>query len=170
MPCHRRTLAAVVAALFLPLAAVAATPGQTAPATAGPLLSGNGEASLASLKGRVVLVDFFASWCGPCAQSLPALEALRKDFLAQYPNRFEVLAVNVDSNPSDGKKFLRRNPVSYPAISDPKGEIAGAWALSGMPNSFIVDAGGKVVHVHEGYREGDASLLRGQIDALLRQP
>ena len=153
--------------LLLPFAALAAAPGDAAPATAGPLLSGSGTASLESLRGQVVLVDFFASWCGPCAQSLPVLEKLRGQLQAQFPGKFEVLAVNVDTDPALGRKFLRRNPVSYPAISDPDGAIAGGWQLPGMPTSFVVDAAGKVVLVHEGYRAGDGEKLQATLTGLL---
>lgn len=156
--------------LCLPLAAFAVSPGQPAPTTAGPLLSGEAEFGLPSLRGQVVLVDFFASWCGPCAQSLPVLDQLRKELQAQYPGRFEVLAVNVDTDPKDGRKFLRRIPVSYPAISDPDGVIADGWQLPGMPTSFLVDANGVVVLRHEGYRSGDEQKLRAAIQALLGAP
>lgn len=153
--------------LCLPLAALAVSPGQPAPPTAGPLLSGDGQLGLPELRGKVVLVDFFASWCGPCAQSLPVLEKLRQELQARYPGRFEVLAVNVDTDPRDGRKFLRRHPVSYPAISDPNGTVADGWQLPGMPSSFVVDGNGVVVLRHEGYRPGDETLLRQSIESLL---
>lgn len=157
----------LAALLCLPLSVFAASPGQPAPPTAGPLLSGEGQTGLPALRGQVVLVDFFASWCGPCAQSLPVLEKLRTELQAQYPGRFEVLAVNVDTDPKDGRKFLRRNPISYPAISDPDGAIADGWQLPGMPTSFLVDGNGTVVLRHEGYRSGDEQKLRAEIQALL---
>lgn len=161
-----RQLAAALLLVLAP-AVQALAPGQVAPALSGPLLMDEGTASLKQFRGKVVLLDFFASWCGPCALSLPALEALRLDLQQRYPDRFEILAVNVDTQAEAGRKFLQRRPVSYPTISDARGAIAKAYELPGMPSSFIIDAQGRLVEIHEGFRPGDAETLSRKLEALL---
>ena len=108
-----------------------------------------------------VLVDFWASWCGPCKLSLPALEELRQELKSgDDAERFEILAVNLDSNPALGRRFLERHPVSYPVLSNPDGSIAESWALPAMPTSYLIAPDGRVSQVHSGYRDGDQARLR----------
>lgn len=150
----------------------AATVGAPAPAARGASLVGDGELSLSELRGRWVLVDFWASWCGPCKLSLPALEDLREDLHAQgYAERFEVLAVNLDTDPELGRRFLRHRAVSYPVLANADGSIAEAWALPAMPSSYLVAPDGRVTHIHSGFRSGDDTRLRQLIlDALGAAP
>ena len=114
--------------------------------------------SLKDFKGKVVYLDFWASWCGPCAKSLPALDEIRKKYAGRG---FEVLAVNLDENPDDGLAFLRDHPVSYPVVYDPKGDVPSAYDVQGMPYAFIIDRQGKVHHIHAGYREGNEKKGEG---------
>ena len=131
--------------------------GAMAPATAGSGLLDGKPASLANLRGRVVLIDFWASWCGPCKVSLPELEQLRSELhAAGYSQRFEVLAINVDTDAKAAKRFLDRHPVSYPLLADPAGKLPEAYGLPTMPSSYLIGPDGKVVEVHSGYKPGDA--------------
>ena len=116
---------------------------------------------LSALKGKVVMINFWASWCGPCKLSLPALEELRQELKSgDDAERFEILAVNLDSNPALGRRFLERHPVSYPVLSNPDGSIAESWALPAMPTSYLIAPDGRVSQVHSGYRDGDQARLR----------
>ena len=86
--------------------------GTTVPDVELPTLAGGDTMRLADLRGKIVYIDFWASWCPPCRKSLPALERLRET----YQENFEVFAINVDENPEDGRRFLEKHPVSYPAF------------------------------------------------------
>lgn len=114
--------------------------------------------------GKVVYVDFWASWCGPCRQSLPLINDLR---LKYEDKGFEVLAINLDENPDDGRNFLKKYPVSYPTLSDPSGKTPEAYGLRGMPTSYLIDRKGNIVAVHEGFKKKDIKKLEKLVQAEL---
>ena len=120
--------------------------------------------SLKSLRGKVVYLDFWASWCGPCRQSLPLLNDLRKELRRKG---FEVLAVNLDEEKSDAKAFLKQFPVSYPVLLDPKGKVPLKYDLPGMPTSYLIDRKGKIRKVHVGFKKQDMSKIRKEVMSLL---
>jgi thiol-disulfide isomerase/thioredoxin len=126
-------------------------------------LSGRG-VSLNALKGKVVLVDFWASWCAPCREELPVLEALYKKYRAQG---FEVVAVNQDKSADNVRKFLSATPLSFRVVHDQGGSVASRYAPAKMPTSFILDRKGIVRHVHAGFRASERASLEKQIGALL---
>ena len=140
--------------------------GQQAPALALPLLSAGKPAplELSSLRGKVVYLDFWASWCGPCRVSFPQLEQLRQEL---GPRGFEVLAVNVDEFEPDALRFLEELPVSYPVVRDGSGESPLAYGILGMPTGYLLDRAGTVRLIHQGYRKSDGASLRGAIIELL---
>ncbi|MBV8063130.1 MAG: TlpA family protein disulfide reductase [Nevskia sp.] len=142
--------------LSLPLTAGAVQPKQPAPSF--PALDG--------LRGKVVLVDFWASWCGPCQLALPAYETLRKDYGARG---FEVIGVDVDEHPQDGAAALKRLHLSYPQVQDPQGAIAERYELTGMPTSYLVDRRGLVQLVHLGFEPEDIAPLRKAVAQLLEE-
>jgi len=152
-----------LAAVLLAHAGTALEHGDAAPGFSAPGLDG-GRVTLADHRGKVVYVDFWASWCGPCAQSLPALDALRREFPA---DEFQVIAVNVDSDAAKAKAFLARRPVGFPSALDPKGAIPERFGLETMPTSYLIDRRGVVRHVHRGFRPGDEAVLRERIQALI---
>jgi thiol-disulfide isomerase/thioredoxin len=138
--------------------------GQPAPAVSLPQFSGGGEVSLESLRGKVVYLDFWASWCGPCRISFPQLEQLRNELGAQG---FEVLAISVDESESDALAFLATIPVSYPVVYDGEGVSPQAYGLLGMPTGYLIDRQGVVQHIHQGFRKSDGAKLRTAIVELL---
>ena len=138
--------------------------GDTAPATQLPSLANKSTASLDALKGKVVYVDFWASWCGPCRLSFPQLEKLRSELGAKG---FEVFAINVDEFEKDALAFLREIPVSYQVVRDASGDTPRNWGILGMPTGFLIDRNGVVRKVHQGYRKNDGIALRLEIIELL---
>jgi thiol-disulfide isomerase/thioredoxin len=160
----RVALALAAAALLAAGAAEALSEGTRAPDFSAPLLSGPGELSLSAHRGKVVYLDFWASWCPPCLVSLPVLEELRREFPAEH---FAVVAVNVDREPQKALAFLAKHPVGYASASDPDGRIPETFGIETMPTSFLIDRQGVVRHVHRGFRRGDEDVLRERIRALL---
>lgn len=145
-------------------AALGLQSGDRAPEFSAPALGGGATITLADHRGKVVYLDFWASWCAPCLTSLPALEKLRQEFPA---DDFQVIAVNVDRDTEAARRFLARRPVGYPSASDPEGRIPGRFAIETMPTSFLIDGQGVIRHVHRGFRPGDVDDLRERIRALL---
>lgn len=162
---HGLRALALLAVLAVAGTAVALQSGQRAPAVAGPRLDGQGQLSLAELRGKVVYLDFWASWCKPCALSLPALDSFRKEFPSKD---FAVLAVNVDKDPALARAFLSRRPVGYPSVGDPKGELPVRFGVETMPTSFLIDRDGVIRRVHRGFRKDDIPELRAAIQGLIR--
>lgn len=155
---------AAALALALPLAGFAIEVGEPAPAITQPALAGDTPHSLGELKGKVVLVDFWASWCSPCLKSLPLYEGLRQEFARAD---FEILAVNVDEDQADAKAFLETHKVSYPVVHDGAGVVALAYGLKAMPSSYLIDRSGRVHARHAGFKEQDLSELREQVRTLV---
>jgi thiol-disulfide isomerase/thioredoxin len=125
-----------------------------------------GRTSLASLRGKVVYLDFWASWCGPCRLSLPNLNTLRKEL---GPQGFEVLAINVDEFEEDALQFLQKFPVDYPVVWDNAGLSPQTFGILGMPTAFIIDRHGVVREVHQGFRKSDTNKIRARVVQLLEE-
>jgi thiol-disulfide isomerase/thioredoxin len=137
-------------------------PGQAAPALE---LSGVGApVSLAQLKGKVVYVDFWASWCGPCKQSFPWLN----DMQAKYAGRgLQIVGVNVDAKRADADKFLAEVPANFRVAFDAQGDTPKRYQIKGMPSSVLVGPDGKVIKVHTGFRADERKELEDAIVAAL---
>lgn len=164
---RRAALAAALALLVASAApAGALEEGEAAPEFSAPRLVGEGAVSLGAYRGKVVYLDFWASWCAPCLVSLPMLEELRKEFPADH---FQILAVNLDREPARARSFLRKRKISYPSATDPEGRIPERFGLETMPTSYLIDARGVVRHVHTGFRKGDVDDLRARIRGLLSE-
>jgi peroxiredoxin len=145
-------------------AAASVTTGQPAPNLR---VDAPGVGTLSDLRGQVVLVDFWASWCKPCAQSFPWLDSLHARLDGQG---FTVLAVNVDKQRKKADAFLAAHPVRFPVAFDPAGVAAASWGLPGMPTSFLVDRKGVVRRVHTGFRPEEARETEALIRTLLAEP
>jgi cytochrome c biogenesis protein CcmG, thiol:disulfide interchange protein DsbE len=121
---------------------------------------------LASLRGKVVYLDFWASWCTPCRQSFPWMNELQK----QYADRdFVILAVNLDQDRLDADKFVRKLAPAFQIRYDPDGEWARHFAVHGMPTSVLLDRTGKPRFTHIGFRNADAVQYEQQIQQLLAE-
>lgn len=151
-------------ALLTASPALAVSNGEIAPGFSLPMLGGGPERSLAKSHGKVRYLDFWASWCAPCRVSIPAMVDLQAELGG--PD-FEILAVNVDKRPEDALRFLERYPVNYVNLSDPEGVVAAAYALPGMPTSFVIDRDGRITLMHTGFRRGDMEAIRAHILELL---
>jgi cytochrome c biogenesis protein CcmG, thiol:disulfide interchange protein DsbE len=163
---HRVLLWVVLAGLFgllfaEPVAAIGT--GSMAPEIGLKDMAGRA-VSMRALKGKVVLVDFWASWCAPCREELPVLEALYKKYRGQG---FEVVAVNQDQSADNVRKFLNSTPLSFSVVHDRGGSVASRYAPTKMPSSFILDRKGIVRHVHAGFRASERAALDKQIGALV---
>jgi thiol-disulfide isomerase/thioredoxin len=159
----------LVLVLLAPLWATAAPikEGEAAPGFSLPSLTDQGRViELQELRGRVVYVDFWASWCGPCRVSFPLLDDIRKELGGQG---FEVLAINVDEFPEDALTFLEELPVSYLVVRDDTGSTPQAYGILGMPTGFLIDREGTVRKVHQGFRKSDGPRLRTEILELLEE-
>jgi cytochrome c biogenesis protein CcmG/thiol:disulfide interchange protein DsbE len=163
-----RPRALTVFALFIAClsggTAVGLEEGDRAPSFAAPSLTGEGTVELEKYRGKVVYLDFWASWCGPCLKAIPEIEEMRSEFPA---DQFQILAVNLDQKEKKALRFLEKNPIGYPSASDPKGRLPGQFGVDTMPTSYLIDADGVIRYVHRGFSRGDGSRLREEIRALL---
>jgi peroxiredoxin len=118
------------------------------------------------LKGKVVLVDFWASWCAPCREELPVLESLHKKYASEG---LVIVGVSADSERDNMTKFLRRTKLSFRVVHDGQRAVAGRYAPPKMPSSYVIDRNGLVRHVHAGFKASDAATLESEIKTLLAQ-
>ncbi len=125
-----------------------------------------GEVSLASLKGKVVYLDFWASWCTPCRKSFPWMDELQK---RHKDKGLVVLAVNLDKKAEYIDKFLGAMKPSFTIAFDPEGKVADMYKLRGMPTSYIIDHKGHLRERHLGFREKDKQVLEEKIQKLLNE-
>jgi len=147
-------------------AAFALGEGDRAPAFSLPSLDGKGQVSLEQYKGKVVWLDFWASWCPPCLTSVPEIEALRKEMPA---SQFQIVAINIDEKPDKARRFLQKQPVGYPSASDPSGQLPEVFGLETMPTSYLIDQKGVIRLVHKGYRAGDIDKIKAEATKLMRK-
>ncbi|MBI3229405.1 MAG: TlpA family protein disulfide reductase [Burkholderiales bacterium] len=106
-----------------------------------------GTLNLQQFRGKVVYLDFWASWCAPCKRSFPWMNQLQQRYGA---NGLQVLTINVDAKQDDATSFLQSTPADFLVAYDAKGDSAKAYAIKGMPSSFVIGKDGKVLHQHAG--------------------
>jgi peroxiredoxin len=139
--------------------------GQRAPEFSLPSLKGT-TVTLGSMKGKVVLVDFWAQWCEPCKKELPQLDRLAKEYAAKG---VVIVAVNIDKQRDNAERMVKQLGVSLPVLLDPAGSVAGSYDLPKMPTSFVIDKKGIVRFVNEGF-DGpkDVDRFKQELDELTR--
>jgi cytochrome c biogenesis protein CcmG, thiol:disulfide interchange protein DsbE len=158
----------LMSALFT-AAASAAEEGLQAPDFTLPGVRDNEAAvTLSDLRGNIVYVDFWASWCAPCLRSLPEVNTLYEQYKDQG---FSVVAVTIDDPVEDALDFLLdlETPLAYHVVLDQTAEIMDQYAVVGMPTSFLIDRDGVVRMVHKGFREGDTEKLEQALTALITE-
>jgi len=161
----RRLLASLIAnaAMLLPVFAADAS----GPAPDFTLQSRSGEqVSLSDLRGNVVMINFWATWCGPCRQEMPHLEALHQRYSGLG---FTILGINVEEDSSLSGKFLAETPVTFPVLFDPANGVSELYDVVAMPSTVIVDRKGNMRFIHHGYKPGFENEYQSQIRALLRE-
>jgi thiol-disulfide isomerase/thioredoxin len=151
------------------LAAIVAAPTLAGP-TAAPAFRLDSMAgkpvSLDQYKGQVVMINFWASWCGPCRTEMPILEKLHTKY---KPMGFTMIGVNVEPDSSLAAKWLQATPVTFPILFDTRSEVSKLYSVAGMPSTVIVDRKGNLRWLHRGYKDGDENEYLNQIRALVRE-
>jgi thiol-disulfide isomerase/thioredoxin len=155
----------VALVLLVASTAHALAPGEVPPAIDMPDRAGT-QVDLDGLKGKVVLIDFWASWCGPCRQEMPVLEALHKKYADQG---LVIVGVNIDNNSKKMNNFLKGSPASFRIVHDRKLDVAAKYEPATMPSSYFIGRDGKIRYVHEGFRKQDAGELETRIKSLLAE-
>ena len=163
-----RTLALsapLVVAALLAVPATAVAPGGPAPQFKLASMGGK-DINLAQFKGQVVMINFWASWCGPCRQEMPILEKLH----AKYkPMGFTMIGINVEPDSTLAAGWLKSTPVTFPILFDTRSEVSKLYQVAGMPSTAIIDRKGNLRWVHKGYKPGDENEYLNQIRALVRE-
>ncbi len=122
--------------------------------------------TLSQLKGKVVVLDFWATWCPPCREELPFLDILNQ----KYGNKnFEVVAVNIDNKPDKAYEFLKQISVKLIPVWDEKKQVVNAYDVETMPTTFIIDKEGRIRFIHSGFEAENFVEYRKQIEFLLQK-
>lgn len=120
---------------------------------------------LSEVPGKVILINFWATWCGPCIHEMPSINQLRKTYQSQG---FEVIGVNVDENPGEVlEPFRKKLGIEFPSYIDPKGSLAEKFDVHGIPYTVVVDAERKVLHVESGDRDWFANDVQKKLKGWL---
>jgi peroxiredoxin len=156
-----------LAAIVFASCAFAASGDAAGPAPSFTLTTLSGQpGGLNEYKGQVVLVNFWATWCGPCQQEMPLLDQMYKKY---KPAGFTLIGVNVDKESPAVKELLARKPVSFPVLLDPANQVSKAYHVDEMPSSVIIDRKGQIRYVHRGYKPGDENDYQDLIRKLIRE-
>ena len=151
---------------MLPL--IIATLMTIAPGTAAPPIDATtiqgAHVTTQNLKGKVVMVDFWATWCGPCVKSLPLYQAMRERYAVAG---LEVLAISIDDELRNLQRFVTANKLTLPIIHDRDKRLVKAFSPPKMPTAYLIDKRGALHYVHPGYNEGDERVIEEKVKALL---
>jgi peroxiredoxin len=160
-----RGLRATALAATLAVSSLVGASASLAPTFALPSRGGD-TVSLDKLKGQVVMINFWASWCGPCRTEMPLLDQMYKRYSSLG---FTLLGVNVESDTKDAEKWLAQMPVTFPVLFDRENKVSKLYDVNAMPSTVFIDRKGNVRYLHRGYKSGDEGEYLNQIRALLKE-
>lgn len=121
--------------------------------------------ALADLSGKVVLINFWASWCGPCREEMPELKKMRSALAGQG---FEVVGINIDKERSNAVAFMRRHAIDFPVLFDSKQEVIARYEAKAMPTSYLIDRDGTIRKIFHGYSAQKRAGMESAISELVR--
>lgn len=121
---------------------------------------------LSEQRGKVVLVDFWAAWCGPCRKSMPMLEEL---YQKHKDSGFTILAISLDDSIQTATRFASQFQTTYPLLIDSQADIADLYQVIGMPTSYLIDRDGKVIWKHQGFKPADMKKISQQVETALNE-
>jgi len=121
---------------------------------------------LAAYSGKVVYLDFWASWCGPCLQSMPFMDEVQAQL---GPRGLQVVAINLDENHADAQQFLDNHPVNIHVVTTQDDSCPNKYGVQAMPSSFLIDRKGNVRYIQTGFRKGETSEIRERLEKLLSE-
>lgn len=163
---HMKAWHGMIAAVVLATSAVSAGLKQSS-APDFTLKSNEGEnIRLSEYRGEVVLINFWASWCGPCRQEMPVLSELHDKYHALG---FTVLGVNVEADTRKARKLLQDLPVSFPVVFDSDSAVSKQYNVVAMPSTVLVDRDGNMRYLHKGYKPGLEDVYQQQVRDLVRE-
>ena len=161
----RKTLSTLIATAVVAFPALAGELSGVAPNFTLQARDG-GQVSLSDLRGEVVMINFWATWCGPCREEMPHLEALHQ----RYSDLgFTLLGVNVEEDSRLSDKFLEETPVTFDILFDPQNGVSELYDVVAMPSTVLVDREGNMRFIHHGYKAGYENEYQSQVRALLRE-
>ena len=164
LPSLKRSASAVLVLLSLAFC------GQALAAKAAPNFTlkalDGGNIKLSEQAGNVVMINFWASWCGPCRKEMPLLNALHKRY---QPLGFTVLGINVEQDTSLARDFLGDTPVNFPVLLDAGNEVSKLYDVVAMPTTVLVDRDGNMRYLHKGYKAGDEKKYLKMVKTLIRE-
>ncbi|GGQ13682.1 TlpA family protein disulfide reductase [Shewanella litoralis] len=167
MPKKLFSLSSNITATLLSLALGISTAVIAAPSLDHTVLDAKAQpVSLQQYAGKVVYVDFWASWCGPCRKSFPWMNAMQAKYQQQG---LEVVAINLDVDTALAHEFLSKIPATFNLTFNPEGDVAKAFDLQGMPSSFLFNRQGELVQTHMGFFEENISAYEQEIQTLLQE-
>ncbi len=122
--------------------------------------------TLIKQKGKIILLDFWASWCVPCREELPLLDNLQKVY---GKKKFQVLAVNIDNKPRNALKFMQDYSIKLFSLWDETKQVVEAYDVETMPTSLIIDKDGIIRYIHSGFKPRDIEKYKEEIEILLKE-
>lgn len=129
------------------------------------LNSNKGSIKLSDYRGKVVLLDFWASWCGPCRESFPWMQHMHEKYVHQG---LTIVAINMDKDSKLASAFLKAHPANFTIAYDPEGRVATSYSLIGMPSSFLIDDQGQIQEQYIGFHAGGNEANEEKIKSLLK--
>lgn len=160
-----RTTVVLLKVLFLSLFFIQSTYAANMKAPQFELPTASGKVHLSDFKGKVVYLDFWASWCSPCRKSFPWMNKMARLYGSKG---LVVLAVNLDKDRDLAKRFLKDIPAKFTVAFDPEGTVADRYGVQAMPSSYLISRDGKLMQTHLGFRQDDVGEMERSLQKALR--